>query len=159
MYTEKDFEKTAKQTKNRIILGSLLICVFLGFMIFLTVAEIQVWQMVTAGAGFIVCYFVWSLKIVPWIQYNKFLKELRYGQRRTLECEFRQLGTETRQYDNVEVRDVLVGVRSDDPKEVRFDEKLFILDAEKQFPKIEEGTKVRITSFGNFITDIEQITA
>ena len=149
MYSEKDFEKSSREAGLRLALGIALICLFLGIVILFTVLKWQIPQLIAAGLGFIVCFFIWSLKIMPWLHYNKFMRELKSGRRRQTECEFIELSNETRMYDNVEVRDVLVTVGKAEE-----DQRLFILDADKQLPALESGDRIVITSFGNFITDI-----
>ena len=155
MYNESDYANASRQTHVRAALGTLLALLFLALFITLTALEQQVLQMVAAGIGFIVCYFVWSMKIVPWIHYNKFLKELRSGRKRELYCEFIEISPDTRFFDRVEVRDVLVRTESDEVKEKQFDERLFVLDADKSFPEIAPGSNIIITSFGSFVTDVK----
>ena len=149
MYSEADYNKAAKSTRTRLILGIALIAVCLAVVITFIALEMEVLTLVSAGIGFIICYFLWSFKVMPWIHYNKFMKELRHGQRRQTECMFKEVAGETRMYDNVEVRDVLVTVG--DTEE---DERLFVCDADKPFPALQAGDRLTITSFGSFITDI-----
>ncbi len=149
MYSESDYINTAKQMRYRLILGILLICACLAVLITFIALEIEWAALVSAGLGFIVCYFLWSFKVMPWIHYNKFVKELRHGQRRQMECAFQQISPETRMYDNVEVHDVLVSVG-----ETEEDERLFVLDADKVLPDLKTGDKITVTSYGSFITDI-----
>ena len=149
MYSQKDYDEAARKTRARLILGILLICACLTAVIAFIALEIEWATLVAAGLGFIMCFFVWSFKVMPWIYYNKFIKELKHGQRRQMECAFKEISPETRMYDNVEVRDVLVTVGDQEE-----DERLYVLDADKQPPEISAGEKITVTSYGSFITDI-----
>ena len=149
MYSESDYISAAKQTRLRLAGGIALIAACLAVVIVFIALEIEWAALVAAGIGFIVCFFVWSFKVMPWLYYNKFLKELRHGQRRQMVCEFKEFSPETRMYDNVEVRDVLVTVGNSEE-----DERLYVLDADKPLPQIEAGDRITVTSYGSFITDI-----
>ena len=158
MYTQQDYLHTGRSTKIRLWLGIALIAVFAAAVIVLTALKQKTAQMAVAGAGFIVCWFVWDMKIVPWIRYNRFMKDLKGGQRRRTNCRFVDVSQETRLFDGVEVFDVTVSVKEDDDSVTRNDEdkRLFVLDADKKLPALEPGDALCVTSFGNFITDIEK---
>ncbi len=172
MYREQDFAYTVKQTRLRTALGISLILAFLALVILLTLLKLEALQLLCAGLGFIVCYFIWSFKIMPWINYNRYMKDMRNGQKRKLECVFREISSETGMHDRVEVRDVTVTVdETGVPKSsmgsilARLNnsggeekvERQFKFDADKSFPDIKPGEKVVITSYGSFITDIKPI--
>ena len=149
MYSQKDYDTAAKKTRMRLTLGILLICACLLVVIVFIALEIEWATLVATGAGFIVCFFLWSFKVMPWIHYNSFMMELKHGQRRQMECEFKQISPETRMYDNIEVHDVLVTVGDQEE-----DERLYVLDADKDFPHFSAGEKIIVTSYGSFITDV-----
>ena len=150
MYTEADYRTASSQTKLRLILMSALIAALLVCVLVFNSLRWQYPMLALAAVGFVLVYFLWSFKLTPWIRYNRFMRELKHGQRRTLECSFIYKTDETRLYDGVEVHDVLVTVGTEEK-----DERLFVLDADKQLPEIKEGDRLTVTSFGNFITDIE----
>ncbi|MBQ3669783.1 MAG: hypothetical protein II920_11225 [Clostridia bacterium] len=149
MYCDNDVKTTAVKTRTRVALGIILICAFVALIITFTALKLQAPVLIASGVGFIVCYFVWSFKIMPWIHYNRFIKELTIGRKRVMECEFEDISSETRMFDNIEVRDVTVSVGKEEE-----DERLYVLDADKQFPDIAPGERITVTSYGNFITDI-----
>ncbi len=157
MYSEKDYHKAKSNCKLRVWCGIALIAVFVAVVVALVILEQKILQMVTAGLGFIVCYFVWDMKIVPFIRYNRFMKELKGGQRRKLSCRFVEKSAETRLYDGVEVYDVSVREIGDDITQNDEDLRLFVFDADKPFPALEQGDALRVTSFGSFITDIVKL--
>ena len=158
MYTQQDYLRTSRSTKIRVWLGIALVAVFAAGVIVCTVLKLKTAQMAVAGVGFIVCWFVWDMKIVPWIRYNRFMKDLKGGQRRTTKCRFVDVSGETRLFDGVEVYDVTVSVKEDDDSVTDNDEdkRLFVLDADKTLPALEPGDGLCVTSFGNFITDIQK---
>ena len=149
MYSENDYIQASKRTKTAIATGIALIILCLAAVIAFVALEIDWAALASAGVGFIVCFFFWSFKVMPWLYYNRFLKELRHGQRRQMECEFKECSPETRLYDNIEVRDVLVTVGENEE-----DERLYVLDADKPVPDLKAGERITVTSYGSFITDI-----
>ena len=151
MYTQQDFIDTRKETKKRTALMILLMLLFLAAVIACTALRLQYLQMAASGLGFAVCYFLWNFKLTPWLNYNKFMKDMQNGQKRKTECEFVYFTPETRLFDGVEVHEITVTVGKTEK-----DERMFVLDADKKLPEINKGDKITITSFGNFILDIEK---
>ena len=151
-YTESDFINCKKQTRTRVILAFVLLAAVIGIMVVGYIYRLQALVLITAALGFIAFYFLWYFKVGPWVKYNRFLKEMKQGQKRTLDCRFIEFDPSTRLYDGVEVHDVLVTVGTEEK-----DERLFILDADKKLPELEKDCNIRVTSFGNFVLDIEKI--
>ena len=152
MYNEAYFAKIKKQTRIRVYLGLALIAVFLAGVIVFTVLRMQVPQLVVAGVGFIVVYFLWYFKISPWTRYNRFMKELRSGRTRTGVFNYEEISSETRMYDGVEVWDVQMN--EGDAEE---DKRLFVFDADMPKPVFKAGDKVEIISFGRFVTEYKVV--
>ncbi|MBR4235148.1 MAG: hypothetical protein IKR85_03705 [Clostridia bacterium] len=151
MYTEQDFIDAARQTKLRVALGIALICIFVILTVTFRIMDIEALVLISAGLGFALVCFVWSMKISPWVKYNRFLKEMRNGRSRTCECSFISFANETRFYDGVEIYDmnVTVGDREED-------ERLYLFDADKPLPALKAGEKLTVKSFGNFVKEIIQ---
>lgn len=152
MYTEQDFIDAYRGRTLRIWLGLALITFFLTLTVLFTVWEWEIPQMAAAGLGFAVNYFVWSLKIAPWIHYAKLMKEMEGGRHRTLECRFTGISETTRLYEGVEVRDMTVKVGDKEG-----DERLFMVDADKELPDFDEKALIRVTSYGNYVMDICEV--
>lgn len=149
MYTEQDYIDAFRTRRLRVFAGIALICAFVVGAALATSYRLEILQMVIAGLGFIICYFIWNMKITPWIRYARFLKELRDGQHRTLDCRYVSLSGETRVVDGVEVRDLIVTVGNKEE-----DERLFLLDAEKEPEITTPGAEIRVVSYGNYVLDI-----
>ncbi|MBR5985082.1 MAG: hypothetical protein IKT23_03535 [Clostridia bacterium] len=149
MYTAEDYEKAFGKTKARVILGSALIVLGLAGIVTLTLLKQKIALYIFTAIMYLVCFFVWSYKIAPWLKYRKFLKELRTGQRKHAVLIYRGIAFETRMYDGVEVWDL------DFYEEDGQTERLMVLDAEYPKPALEEGQKVRVESYGSFITKLD----
>lgn len=153
MYTEKDYQFTKKQTSARLIAVLALAAAFLAVVIALIIWRQEVLSMVAGVAGFAVCYFLYGMKVSPWVKYRKFMTDMKNGQRKRLACAFVALSPETRFYDGVEVHELIAKVG-----EEKEDERLFYWDADKQpLPALEKEQKIEITSFGNFIVDLKAV--
>lgn len=148
MYNEAYFASIKRQTRLRVLLGTALMALFLAAVIVFTVKRMQIPQLITAGIGFIVVYFVWYFKVMPYTKYNRFMKELKSGRTRTGVFNYTDISSETRMYDGVEVWDLEM---NEGPEEE--DRRLFVFDADMEKPAFKEGDRVEITSFGRFVTE------
>ncbi len=152
MYTEADFESAAKESGKRLFLIILLAAAFLALMIVFDILRIQPLAMASAAVGFCVCYFLSNFKVAPWVRYNRFMRELKTGTRKTQTSEFVMVSGETRLHDGVEVYEFITRVGPEEK-----DERLFYWDADKKLPDFKEGDMLEIVSFANFVTDIKAL--
>lgn len=150
MYNESDYKQAAKQATLRVILALLLAVAFVAVALVFNRMRLQAPMLATAAVGFAVVFFLWSFKVTPWTKYNRFLREMRNGQRRHTECSFLHFTPETRMHDGVEVHEMIVTVGTGEE-----DERLYYWDADKPEPTLQEGERIRVESFGNFITDVQ----
>ena len=150
MYTEKDFLSANKQKKIRLTLFAVLVLAFLAAMFAFNAMRIQPLSITCAVVGFIVCYFIWSFKVSPWVKYDKHLKEVKSGQKRKTDCEIMYFTDETRLVDGVEVHELVARVGKEEE-----DERLYYWDADKARPDLKEGDKVSIISYGNFVVELK----
>lgn len=150
MYSEKDFIQANRQMKIRVILFVILAVIFAAAMFVFNAMRIQPASISAAVVGFIVCYFIWSFKVSPWVQYNRHMKEIKTGQKRETACEIKYFTDETRIMDGVEVHELIVTVGKEEE-----DERLYYWDADKQRPDVKEGDKVSIVSYGNFVVELK----
>lgn len=151
MYNESDYKQAAKQATLRVILALLLAVAFVAVALVFNRMRLQAPMLATAAVGFVVVFFLWSFKVTPWTKYNRFLREMRNGQRRHTECSFLHFTPETRMHDGVEVHEMIVTVGTGEE-----DERLYYWDADKPEPTLQEGERIRVESFGNFITDVQR---
>lgn len=150
MYTEKDFETVARQARLRLIGLIALGAAFLAIILVVNHQRLEYLTMALGGVGFIAVYFVASFKVAPWIRYNRFLREMKAGRKRTLACTFHGFSPELRTHDGVEVYDMNVSVGEGEE-----DQRLYYWDADKAQPTLEEGQQVIVESFGNFVVSVE----
>ncbi|MCR4622801.1 MAG: hypothetical protein K5663_12050 [Clostridiales bacterium] len=149
MYTSDDYTKAFGKTKAKVIFGAALIGLGLAGVIALTLLKQKIALYIFAAVMYLVCFFVWSFKIAPWLKYRKFLKELKTGQRKHASLIYRGTAAETRMYDGVEVWDM------DFYDEDGETERLMVFDAEYPLPELAEGQKVKVESYGSFITKLD----
>lgn len=152
MYTESDYS-TAKSTMiKEIVIAFCTLAVFLAAMIVGLVLRIKVLVIAApliGGWGF---YTIWVVKCIPWIRYNTFLRNMQEGRRRVTECYYMDVSGSARIVDGVHIHDLNASLDAQG-EEAR----LFYWDDDKPLPSLTKGQKIRITSFGNFITAIEEI--
>lgn len=151
MYGESDYKQASRQATVRVVCALLLAAAFLAIALVFNRMRLQAPTLATAAVGFVVVFFLWSFKVSPWTKYNRFLREMRNGQRRHTECSFLHFAPETRMHDGVEVHEMIVTVGTGEE-----DECLYYWDADKPEPALREGEKIQVESFGNFITAIER---
>lgn len=152
MYTESDFAK-AKNTMKRELITA--VCVLAASIVLMAVGLVTRIKPLAIGAplaGSWIVYTLWVVKCLPWIRYNKFLRNMQEGRRRVTECYYMDIAGRVRIVDGVQIHDVNASL--DEKGE---DARLFYWDDDKPLPNFEKGQKIRITSYGNFITDIEAV--
>lgn len=150
MYGEADLIKAESARKRAFIValcigGAALLLVVLGMTF-----RVKPLAMAAAIAGGCAGYGWSALKIAPWSAYLKFLREMRSGLTRVTEGTFVSQADESREVDGVRVHDVLLDAGQDA-------DLLFYWDDEKPRPELAPGQRLRVTSFGKFITAIEVI--
>ena len=138
MYGESDYKQASRQATLRVVGALLLAAAFLAVMLVFNRMRLQAPTLATAAVGFVVVFF---------LLYNRFLREMRNGQRRHTECSFLHFAPETRMHDGVEVHEMIVTVGTGEE-----DERLYYWDVDKPEPALREGEKIQVESFGNFIT-------
>ncbi|MBQ1256498.1 MAG: hypothetical protein IIX93_04400 [Clostridia bacterium] len=150
MYTEADFISASKNSRIRLILFLILALAFVAVMLVFNSMRNQFLTCLTAAIGFAVMFFLWTFKVSPLVKYNRHLKEIKTGQKRTTECEFVYFTPETRFQDGVEVHDFVATVGPEED-----DERLFYWDNDKKAPELKAGDKITVTSYGRFVIGLE----
>lgn len=152
MYTEQDYTAAGKKMKKELYITIGLLMAFLAAMCVGLAFRIKPLVLGAPVVGGWVFFTLWTVKCMPWIRYNRFLSEMKEGRRRVTECFFWDVAGRVRIVDGVQIHDVNASL--DEHGE---DLRLFYWDDDKPLPQIEKGRRVRITSYGNFITGIEEI--
>ena len=150
MYDEQDLhcaEAEGRRARNiaLIIGGATLIIVTCG-MIF-RIKPLSLAAAILGGCG---TYGWISIKLMPWLDYLRFLREMQSGLRRETVGAFVSIAEETRMVDGVRVRDLTLDDGGDVPL-------LFYWDEEKPRPVFTPGQRLKLTAFGKFITSYEKI--
>ena len=150
MYGEADLIKTESARKRALnvallIGGAALFLVVLGMIL-----RIKALALAAAILGGCAAYSWSTLKVAPWSAYRKFLREMSEGLTRATEGTFVSQADESRVVDGVLVHDVLLDAGQDT-------DLLFYWDDEKPRPELAPGQRLKVTSFGKFITAYELI--
>ncbi len=147
MYDEAYYKNVSRETKKRIWLGMVLLAVMIGAAA--VGMALRIFWLATGVPSVMACvlFTVFQLKILPWIRYHKYMENLKTGRRRETECYFVDIAQETRMVDGVEIHDVNASL---DPEGE--DTRLYYWDNDFPMPDWKKGEKLRIESFGNFIT-------
>lgn len=147
MYTQQDFMNAQRGEKRVVWTLAILLAATLALTITLIALRIKWGAAAAAAVGGCLCYGFYSLKAKPYINYRRFLRDIREGLSRETDAWFVSLGGAPRTVDGVEVRDFLVRVGDEEE-----DERLFYWDEDKPLPRVEAGQKLHIVSYGNFVT-------
>lgn len=152
MYSEYDYMNAKNNMKRNIVLT---FAVLMGFLAVMSVGlwlRIRVLVIAAPIVGSWVFYTMWLLLCNPWIRYHKFMCDMRTGRKRQTECYFMDIAGRVRIVDGVQIHDMNASL---DPEGE--DARLFYWDDDKPMPELEKGEKIRITSYGNFVTGVERI--
>lgn len=152
MYTEADFSNARKTMKNRIITAVAVLLVAIALMVAGLIARNQTLAQVPVIVGACVFYTLFVTQCLPWIRYNRFLKEMSSGRKREMECYYVDISDRVRIVDGVQIHDMNASV-----DEAGEDLRLFYWDADKPMPSFEKGQRVKIKSYGNFVLEIQAI--
>ena len=150
MYTDADFTTIRAQKMRRLYCAFAFLALAIATMV--VGATIRIELLCTLGAALFACLFyaVLELFAMPYVRYDRFLRDMQEGLSRTMDGYFLHVSTEPRMSDGVLCYDFIVS-----ESETEQAERLFYFDADKTLPTLSEGQKLRITSFGNYITQIE----
>jgi len=107
--------------------------------------------------GGVVCalvlgYGMWMLKTQLWVNYYKFMRDMLSGRTRDTVGTFVECSDEVRMADGVQVHDVMLAVDGEE------EQLLFYWDDDKPVPQIQEGTRVKISSYGRFVREMTVVT-
>lgn len=91
-----------------------------------------------------------SLKVMPWAAYLRLLREMESGLRKETVGAFVAAGEESRTVDGVSVHDITLDAGQDA-------DLLFYWDDDKPRPEFVPGQRLKVTSFGKFITGWEKV--
>jgi len=152
MYTEQDYTAAGRMKKKEIYIAVGILLAALAAMCVGVAVRLRPLALVSPVVGGWIFFTLWTVKCLPWIRYDRFLNEMKEGRKRDTECFFWDVAGRVRIVDGVQIHDVNASL--DEQGE---DLRLFYWDNEKPMPQIEKGRRVRITSYGNFITGIEEI--
>jgi hypothetical protein len=148
VYGEEDLRKTEAARKRALIValligGAALLLVAIGM-----VLRIKWLAVAAAIAGGCAAYSWSALKVSPWNAYLKFLREMQSGLRRETEGAYVSQEAQSRMVDGVLVHDLMLDAGQD----VNL---LFYWDDEKPRPDFKPGQRLKVSSFGKFITSCE----
>ena len=150
MYGEADLTRAGAAWKRAFIValimgGAALLLVIAGMTF-----RVEPLAIAAAIVGGCLTYSWVALRIMPWSAYLRFLREMQTGLRRETEGAFVSQADESRMVDGVQVHDLLVDAGQD----VNL---LFYWDDDKPRAEFQPGQRLRLTSFGKFITTIESV--
>lgn len=151
LYTEQDYAAAKRKTGRRLAGFIMLLLAAVG----LTALFVTVWRNrwaadAVAIVGACLCYAFLTIKLLPWIRYWQYLKDIQAGKTHTTEAWFVSCSDGTRRVDGVAFHEMIVRL-GDGGEE---DERMFFWDGDKELPPLQEGQKITLISFGNYITEL-----
>ena len=150
MYSETDFRKASAAMRRELAIVLVLLAVTIAMLCTGLAIRSRILAVVGTIVGLWAVYSCYVIRFLPWFRYNRFLENLRTGRRRETECYFVSLADSVRTVDGVAIHDMSASL---DPEGE--DQRLFYWDDDKPLPQLTAGQKLKIESFGNFITACE----
>lgn len=151
IYSEADYTAIVKQQRKRwtmmgipcaMLMVALIVSLFIRLEWLTTVSTILIGVILIAG---------YDLAIKPLHCYEKHLRHCLHGRTRECELPFIRLSENIDVVDGVRCHQLLC---EDVDGKGRPYERLFYFDAEKTFPDVQEGSRLRITHYDLFVADI-----
>ena len=150
LYTEQDFAATKKVLTVRVLgLAAIIAVMAAALAVFVSAARNEYAATASAIVGCCLGYMYTVTKLMPWYYYRQYQKDMKHGLSRETEAWFVSCSDSTRLSDGVAFHEFVV--RIGDGEE---DERLFLWDDDKQLPELKNGQKLRLRSFGNYITEL-----
>ncbi len=153
MYTDSDYRAASSGMRRELglVLGLLAVTVAL----LCTGLAIRNRYLAIFGTilGLWVVYTCYVVRFLPWFRYNRFLENMRTGRRRETECYFVSLADSVRTVDGVAIHDLSASL-----DEAGEDQRLFYWDDDKPLPVFSAGQKIKLESYGNFVTGWEVLS-
>lgn len=150
LYSADDVTVAKGEQKKRLIAFFALCAVALAMLVFTLIWRFEIPGLAATALLSCVSFCFYSIKVSPYVKYNRFLREMSEGLSRETEGRFASISDSVRTVDGVEVSDFIVRVESDE-----MDERLFLWDVDKTCPEIQEGCAIRVTSHSNFVKSVE----
>lgn len=148
MYSEADFARAAQIARRQkgIFLSTLVLAAVMY--IILVWMGSRTGMMLVLLAAFLFAVFYGDLKLLPVLRWEKFLREMKVGLRRNLVCRVDARETEPQMQDGLRVFAQQVCLPDGDTR-------IFYLNADhtNRFP--EQGSCIRLESYGRHITGFE----
>ena len=149
MYTDADLMLANRQKNRRLSIAGIALVLAIAALVIGCTLRIQ--PIATFGTAFFACLFyaILELYAMPCVRYAQFLGDMHNGMRRQTTGEFIRMDDQPRMNAGIACYDLYVREPNDDT------EILFYLDAEKPRPHLESGQQIKLTSFGNYVTNFE----
>ena len=152
MYTETDYRAAAAGMRRELLIVLGVVAVTVAALCAGLAVRSEPLVIGALAVGLCAAYTCWVVRFLPWLRYNRFLENMRTGRRRETECYFVALADSVRTVDGVSIHDLNASL---DPEGE--DQRLFYWDDDKPLPELAPGQKVKIESYGNFITALEAL--
>lgn len=148
MYGEEDLKKTEAARKRALTVALLIGGAALLLVVAGMVFRVKWLAMASAILGGCAAYSWSALKVSPWSAYLKFLRDMQTGLSRETEGIYVSQAEQSRMVDGVLVHDLIL----DEGQDVNV---LFYWDDEKPRRDFKPGQRLKLTSYGKFITSCE----
>lgn len=151
LYTEQDYAVAKRKTGVRVAVFVIMILVIMGLMaLFVTALRNRLAVSAVSIVGACLCYAYLINELMPWVRYWEYMKDIRTGKSHETEAWFVSCTDSTRKVDGVAFHEMIVRL-GDGGEE---DERMFFWDDDKTLPPVQEGQKLKIISFGSYITEL-----
>ena len=164
LYREEDYQSAKSgMWKRLIILMIILGLTVAALIVFVGPVRNQFLAIAACAIGGCVFLFVLSTKALPWVNYWRYVSDIRKGRAHELDCTFKELSDAEKVSDGVVFHPFLVEL---DPVEKPDDrvgkdaknadtERMLLWDADKTAPDLKPGDRLHVRSFGNYIIALE----
>ena len=150
MYTEERLTQAKRQRKRAAVMPAVLAgCALLLFVLGLVI-RVKILAICGLILPLMAAFFTYSMYCAPQVRYVRFVNDVRTGRSRGLDGSFVSLDPATRTgEEGVLIHDVIIRTAPDDV------ETLYYWDDRMPFPELEPGQKVKGTSYGRYVIQLE----
>lgn len=152
MYTAQDLERAQAQEKKWALYSAALAGVGIVLLVCALVVRVKALAYLGLLLPVMAAYFTFDVFFSPRHKYACFLQDMLNGRSHQAQCVIKEVDPQARHSeDGVQVHDVSVRVQGEEA------DSLFYWDDQRPLPQAAPEKPVRITAYGRYITNIEQL--
>jgi hypothetical protein len=147
-YSREDLDRLNRELKKKGVLFGVVLALYIALSVYFVIARLQLLCTIVSLIVLPVYFFLFAVFLLPPIRYHRFLRDVFEARRHERELVFLRSEPDADVRDGVRFRPIIV------LDEDGFEHRLY-WDELKPLPPLEEGQKLKLTTFGQSIVALD----